>query len=162
MIFTRYGRLDVPRDTTLPASSTPIRADALRANPAIGMGAFTPVDSAARYLGVDKKTLLLIGVLGLVGGYLLNDAVKSAQRSVKRGARRARKKAESKKAESKKAESLATPFNLDILVVAGLCMGAAYWWYYRHQAPAGGSARVIPHTTPLPKLVNGHWRRPAP
>jgi hypothetical protein len=88
-------------------------------------GTFTPpskpalsLDSIAHGFGTDRKTLLLLGLAGLVGGYLLNSGIKATRLTLKRAARRTR--------------SFATPRNLAVVGVAGLGLGAAYWYFTRH------------------------------
>lgn len=110
---------------TMQEQMTAIRQRALqpRATQPVRLGAFTPVDTTARYFGVDRKTLLLLGLAGLVGGYLLNDALKATRRTLKRAGKRTR--------------SLATPKNLAVIGVAGLGLGAAYWYFRR---PAASTA----------------------
>jgi len=105
--------------------------------------AYTPwsLDAAARSLGTDRKTLLLVGVLGLVGGYLLNDAIKMARRTVKRSARRTRKLA----------GQMFTPRNLVIAGVAGLGLGAAYWYYRQHHG-ANTPSTAVAHPAVKAKL----------
>jgi hypothetical protein len=83
-----------------------------------GLGSYS-VDSLAHGLGTDRKTLLLIGIVGLVGGYLLNSAAGAAGRGIRRGRRRLGK--------------AATPRNLAVLATVGIAGGAAYLYYQKHK-----------------------------
>ena len=48
------------------------------------------LDQVARGLGTDRKTLLLVGVLGIVTGYALHSGLRSTRLALRRGAKRTR------------------------------------------------------------------------
>lgn len=115
------------------------------------------IDPAARYLGTDRKTLLLIGISGLVVGWLAHNASQAAGRGVRRARRRVFGVGENPRA-------------LMAIAGAGLALGAAYWYYRKHPGMFSGPAHTAapvqrPASTAkpaggVPKLVNGHWVRP--
>jgi hypothetical protein len=107
------------------------------------------VDPAAKFFGTDRKTFLLVLLVGLGAGWLANNAWRGTSKGLGR-IRRGTKK-------------LATPKNLAILAGTGIVLGAAYWYFNRN---AGASAPARPAPAPvagrskLPVLRDGHWQRP--
>lgn len=129
----------MPISVNVPRGTLPTRSTA----PIVPRGTFS-LNSVASSLGTDRKTMLLIGLAGLVGGYLLTKGIQSTRRALHRTARRTRSLA----------SSVATPRNLMIVGTVGLGLGAAYWYYRQHHAAASSvnQAAAYVHPPAKPKL----------
>jgi hypothetical protein len=152
---------------TMQEQMAAIRQRALqpRATPPVRLGAFTPVDTTARYFGTDRKTFLLLVLAGLVGGYLLNDAKRATQRTVKRTARRLRG---AFKPRRKTVTKPGPGVSVVSIAIAAVAVGGSYYlykqWLAGQAAPASSSAapQTVHKSIPLPKInpKTGHWQRP--
>ena len=126
------------------------------------------LESAARSLGTDPKSLLLFAGGGLVAGYLLNDLWRSARRGGRKVGRKLGKAFNKPKTVSAPTKGV----SVGSLLLAALAAGGAYYLYREYQAgkldahaaghaPSRVDKPTAQHVTPLPRLVGGHWQRPA-
>ena len=105
---------------------------------------------------------------GLVAGYLLNDLWRSARRGGRKVGRKLGKAFNKPKTVSAPTKGV----SVGSLLLAALAAGGAYYLYREYQAgklnahaaghaPSRVDKPTAQHVTPLPRLVGGHWQRPA-
>jgi len=129
-LTARLQSLQAPQASAPAASASPQTLGAWSATGA--------TDSAARFLGTDRKTLLLVGVLGLLGGYLLHDTIRSLKRRPRR--------------RPSKSGSVGEFVRMNKPAVLGVAiLGGAAYWYYRNRQAYAAPRQPAPPAMPAPK-----------
>ena len=115
------------------------------------LGAWS-LEAAARQLGTDGKTLLLLGGGGLLAGYLFNDFWRAARRRSRSGLRKLKG---AFGAASSSASQSGTGAKAGTLVLGAVFIGGAYY-LYREYRRTHGFAAAGSHVAPAMHALPPH------